>query len=67
MCIIACNWHAAANNSCVTSLCTEMIFLKDKTTAEKWLSEDVTNRENSTLDEAIEFASYFFKPLIRSA
>ncbi|NOQ68498.1 MAG: hypothetical protein GQ573_00075 [Gammaproteobacteria bacterium] len=60
----AINWNSAANNCCATSLCTEMIFLKDEEIANKWLAEDTDNREIFTIDEAIEFASSFFKPLI---
>ena len=59
------NWNSAANNCCATSLCTEMIFLKDKETAATWLSQDAESREVFTLNEAIEFASLFFKPLVQ--
>lgn len=58
------NWNSAANNCCATSLCTEMIFLKNKEIAEQWFSEDTNNREIFSIDEAIEFASLFFKPLV---
>ncbi len=58
------NWNSAANNCCATSLCTEMIFLKDKKIADAWLTEDKENREIFTLDEAIEFSTRFFKPLV---
>ena len=58
------NWNSAANNCCATSLCTEMIFLRDKEKADKWLSEDRENREIFNIDEAIEFASCFFRPLV---
>ncbi len=60
----AINWNSAANNCCATSLCTEMIFLRDEEIANKWLAEDTDNREIFSIDEAIEFASLFFKPLI---
>lgn len=60
----AINWNSAANNCCATSLCTEMIFLKDKKIADKWLLEDTENREIFTIDEAIDFATRFFKPLM---
>ena len=60
----AINWNSAANNCCATSLCTEMIFLKDEKIAGKWLLEDTENREIFTIDEAIDFASRFFKPLM---
>ena len=59
------SWNSAANNCCATSLCTEMIFLKDKEIADTWLSEDSENREIFTLDKAIEFATGFLKPLVR--
>lgn len=58
------NWNSAANNCCATSLCTEMIFLKDKKTAETWFSEDTENREIFDLPDAIDFAAHFFKPLL---
>ena len=59
------SWGAASDSAaCATSLCTEMLFLKDKTTADSWLAEDSKNREVFALDEAIEFASRFFKPLL---
>ena len=58
------NWNSAANNCCATSLCTEMIFLKNKKIANDWLMEDKDNREIFGLDEAVTFASAFFKPLL---
>ncbi len=58
------NWNSAANNCCATSLCTEMIFLKDESIADKWLLDDSKNREIFSIDEAIDFASDFFNPLI---
>ena len=58
------NWNSAANNCCATSLCTEMIFLKDKSIAESWFAEDKENREIFALDDAIDFATQFFKPLV---
>ena len=58
------SWNSAANNCCATSLCTEMIFLKDQNIADTWLNEDAKNREVFSLDEAIDFATQFFKPLV---
>lgn len=58
------NWNSAANNCCATSLCTEMIFLRDDEIAETWLAEDRGNREIFTLEDAIYFATGFFKPLV---
>lgn len=56
---------AAANGatSCAESLCTEMIFLHDQATTEQWLSEG-EGREIFTLQEAVQFASQFFVPLL---
>jgi len=58
------NWNSATNNCCATSLCTEMIFLKDKKIADTWLSDELENREIFNIDDAIEFASRFFSPLV---
>jgi hypothetical protein len=58
------NWNSAANNCCATSLCSEMIFLKNKGIAQAWFIEDSQNREIFALDEAIDFASQYFTPLI---
>jgi len=60
------NWNSATNNCCATSLCTEMIFLKDKKIADTWLSDDLENREIFNIDDAIEFASRFFSPLVNA-
>jgi len=58
------NWNSAANNCCATSLCTEMIFLRDQETADKWLAADPENREYFSLEEAMDFGARFFKPLL---
>ena len=58
------NWNSAANNCCATSLCNEMIFLKNIELAQSWLTEDSQNRELFALDEAIDFAAQYFTPLI---
>ncbi len=58
------NWSSAADNCCATSLCTEMVFLIDNNVAQAWLTEDQQNREIFNVDDAIEFASRFFKPLV---
>lgn len=59
------NWSAATGGCCATSLCTEMLFLKDEPTAVNWLAEDPDNREIFRLDDAIAFAAGFFVPLMR--
>jgi len=58
------SWNSAANNCCATSLCTEMIFLKGKQTADQWQAEDRDNREIFSLPDAIDFAAGFFVPLM---
>ena len=58
------SWNSAANNCCATSLCTEMIFLKGKQTADQWQAEDKDNREIFNLRDAIDFAAGFFVPLM---
>ncbi len=58
------SWNSAANNCCATSLCTEMIFLRDQNIADTWLNEDSENREIFSLDAAIDFSTQFFKPLV---
>ncbi len=58
-------WGAASTDSCCAdSLCTEMIFLRDSETAEQWLAEDPDNREIFGLQDAVEFGSRFFVPLM---
>ncbi|SHO49012.1 organomercurial lyase [Desulfopila aestuarii] len=58
-------WGAVSSCSCcANSLCMEMMFLKDKETADKWLQEDSVNREVFDLHEAVEFGSRFFTPLM---
>lgn len=63
--VFAINWNAAsANTCCADSLCTEMIFIQGHTTAQKWLHEDLQNRQVYTLSEAIYFGAGFFVPLV---
>ncbi len=58
-------WAAADTDSCCAdSLCMEMIFLRDTETAQKWLSDDSGGREVFTLQEAVQFSSRFFAPLL---
>ena len=49
---------------CAHSLCTEMVYLKDGKTAEKWASE-CSQREVYTLKEAVDFSGKFFVPLVK--
>jgi len=58
-------WGAASSCSCcANSLCMEMMFLKDGEVAKQWLAEDQDNREIFTLQQAVEFGSRFFVPLM---
>lgn len=58
-------WSAAvADSCCADSLCLEMIFLRDAETAQKWLSDYTASREIFTLQEAVQFATRFFVPLL---
>lgn len=60
------NWSSATNQSCcATSLCTEMIFLKDEETASTWQQGDTENREIFTLSQAVQFAAGFFSPVVK--
>lgn len=58
-------WGAASSCSCcANSLCMEMMFLKNGEVAREWLEADEGNREVFTLEEAVEFGSRFFVPLM---
>lgn len=58
-------WGAAsADSCCADSLCMEMMFLRDSRIAQQWLADDPDNREVFTLQEAVEFGSRFFVPLV---
>ncbi len=46
------------------SMCTEMVFLKDRQTAEAWQNGDLENISLFTLPEAVDFGKAFFLPLL---
>ena len=46
------------------SMCLEMVFLKDRQTAEKWQNGDIENVSLFSLSEAVEFGKKFFLPLM---
>ena len=46
------------------SLCLEMIFLKDRETAERWQGGDTDNISLYSLSETVEFGKAFFLPLL---
>jgi alkylmercury lyase len=56
-------WNSPTGGCCADSLCTEMVFIKDKETAEKWKQENNCSREIYNLEETVDFAAAFFVPL----
>lgn len=63
--VMGVSWgDADVNTCCSDSLCKEIVFLRDKETAQQWLSDTAVDRELFTLKEATEFASRFFVPLM---
>ncbi len=59
------DWGAAnADSCCADSLCMEMMFLRDDKITQQWLTDNPGNKEVFTLQEAVEFASRFFIPLV---
>ena len=61
----AVNWNAASKGGCCAdSLCMEMIFIYGTDISEKWQAQDSNNRELFTLQEAVGFATDFFRPLM---
>lgn len=51
-------------NVAAHSMCREMVFLKDRRTAESWQNKDTGNISLFTLPDAAEFGSLFFLPLL---
>jgi mercuric reductase len=47
------------------SMCMEMVFLKDRQTAEAWQNGDTENISLFSLPEAVAFGETFFLPLMR--
>lgn len=60
------NWNAANGSCCASSLCMEMVFLKNREVAHSWSLGNKNNRQLFSIDEAIYFASRFFTPLIKN-
>jgi len=58
-------WGAADTDSyCATSLCMEMMLLKNNDITTQWLAEDLETREIFNLQDAVEYAGLFFVPLL---
>lgn len=49
---------------CADSLCLDMLFLKDNKIAQQWHANNPEEREVFTLQQAVEFSSRFFVPLM---
>jgi len=63
--IAAIDWSAAdSNQCCAASLCTEMLFIGNKSLACEWQAERPSQRELFTLQQAHRFISAFFLPLV---
>ena len=68
-------WDAAEDGaSCASTLCTQMVFLKDAATAEQWQGDAgevdpaaPASREIFALPDAVRFAAQFFRALGSSA
>ncbi len=61
------DWGSARHDDhCANNLCMDMIFLRNHAICRQWLIERPQNREVFTLREAIEFASRFFVPLVKT-
>ncbi len=58
-------WNSPTGGCCASSLCTEMVFIKDKETAERWKLEDSCSREIYDLEETVDFSAAFFVPLTK--
>jgi alkylmercury lyase len=56
-------WGSPTGGCCAKSLCTEMVFIKDKETAERWRHHEGSLREIYDLEESVDFAAAFFVPL----
>jgi mercuric reductase len=59
---IGIKWQSTGSHA-AESLCMEMVFLKDKTTAEQWKGDN-ENIDIYPLDAALEFGTRYFKPLL---
>ena len=61
--LVGIRWQIPSNVA-AHSICTEMVFLKDRKTAESWQQIDSENISLFTLAEAVKFGHAFFKPLL---
>jgi len=59
------SWNTPACGCSAHSPCTEMVFIKNKKTAERWKEEDCCNRDIYNLQDSVHFAAAFFVPLTR--
>jgi len=62
----AINWDARDSaQSCSASLCSEMMFIVGDDNAKRWREQNPASRELFTLDEAHEFITAVFLPLMQ--
>lgn len=61
----AMDWNAGSDTaSCAATLCLEMMYIASAADCDAWQRVDPVNRQRLTLDEALEFASAIFCPLM---
>jgi hypothetical protein len=56
-------WQATSGCA-AKSLCMEMVYFKDTVTAQQWQQQDRENISIYSLEQAVEFAAAFFRPLL---
>ncbi|NDP49086.1 MAG: hypothetical protein GZ085_12010 [Sulfuriferula multivorans] len=57
-------WQMPSGDHAAHSLCMEMVFLKDDTTAAVWHDGDLDRHGVFSLEEAVQFGAGFFRPLL---
>lgn len=57
-------WQMPSGDHAAHSMCREMVFLRDDAAAAEWGAGDRRNHSVFTLEEAIEFGSRTFRPLL---
>lgn len=60
-------WQMPSGDHAAHSMCREMVFLRDDPAAAEWSRGDRRNHSVFTLEEAIEFGTRTFRPLLERA
>ena len=60
-------WQMPSGDHAAHSMCREMIFLRDDAAAAEWSRGDRQNHSVFTLEEAVEFGTRTFRPLLERA